>query len=294
MNLRFVEAFVWVARLRSITRAAEKLCLTQSAVSNRIAALEEELGMPLVDRRDRVFRLTHAGTRFLDYAERFLALQSDVKREFGAPEHLPLSLRVGGIEAVLHTWLIGLVEHLRSQNPHVEFELTVEMTPVLNELVRRGGLDLAFSGVPAEGPGLRCVALTPMPMVLVGPAALAGGPVLSVERLLDYDLLTFQRGSHPHISLMEALRTAGLAGKRVHAVSSISALVKLVESGFGLATVPLPVAEQFVAERRVAVVDSELALAPLPVFASYWDSPAAPALETAIAEALAFAQARSG
>ena len=45
MNLRFVEAFVWVARLKSITRGAEKLCLTQSAVSNRIAALEEELGV---------------------------------------------------------------------------------------------------------------------------------------------------------------------------------------------------------------------------------------------------------
>ena len=39
MNLRFVEAFVWVARLKSITRRAEKLCLTQSAVSNRVAAL---------------------------------------------------------------------------------------------------------------------------------------------------------------------------------------------------------------------------------------------------------------
>ena len=65
MNLRFVEAFVWVARLQSITRAAEKLFLTQSAVSSRIASLEEELGVPLVDRRDRVFRLTNAGNRFL-------------------------------------------------------------------------------------------------------------------------------------------------------------------------------------------------------------------------------------
>lgn len=64
MNLRFVEAFVWVARLNSITRAAEKLCLTQSAVSNRIAALEEELGTLLLDRRNQGFRLTGAGVRF--------------------------------------------------------------------------------------------------------------------------------------------------------------------------------------------------------------------------------------
>ena len=45
MNLRFVETFVWVARLQSITRTAEKLFLTQSAVSSRIAVLEAELGV---------------------------------------------------------------------------------------------------------------------------------------------------------------------------------------------------------------------------------------------------------
>ena len=68
MNLRFVEAFVWVARLKSITRSAEKLCLTQSAVSNRVAALEDELGITLLDRRERSFKLTPSGTRFLQYA----------------------------------------------------------------------------------------------------------------------------------------------------------------------------------------------------------------------------------
>jgi DNA-binding transcriptional LysR family regulator len=56
MNLRFVEAFYWVASLKSVTRAAEKLFLTQSAMSSRIAALEEELGVLLLDRRDKQFQ----------------------------------------------------------------------------------------------------------------------------------------------------------------------------------------------------------------------------------------------
>ncbi len=58
MNLRFVEAFYWVASLRSVTRAAEKLFLTQSAMSSRVAALEEELGVLLLDRSDKRFKLT--------------------------------------------------------------------------------------------------------------------------------------------------------------------------------------------------------------------------------------------
>ena len=63
MNLRFVEAFHWVATLKPASRAAEKLFLTQSAMSARVAALEEEFGALLLDRRDKTLRLTVARSR---------------------------------------------------------------------------------------------------------------------------------------------------------------------------------------------------------------------------------------
>ncbi|MGH8822600.1 MAG: LysR family transcriptional regulator, partial [Rhodoferax sp.] len=161
MNLRFVEAFVWVARLESITRGAEKLSLTQSAVSNRVAALEEELGVTLFDRRERSLKLTLAGGRFLQYAERLLALQREMKTELGSPEQLPLSLRIGGIETALHTWLIPMIDHLKRSNPQLELELTIETTPVLVEQLRRGRLDLAFTVLPAIGEQIENEMLAP-------------------------------------------------------------------------------------------------------------------------------------
>jgi len=290
MNLRFVEAFVWVARLKSITRGAEKLCLTQSAVSNRIAALEEELGVLLLDRRNQGFRLTNAGTRFLSYADRFLALQRELKNELGAPEQHPFSLRVGGIETVLHTWLIPMVDALKKASPQIEFELTIEMTHMLNEQIRRGGLDLIFSAMPALGDGIVNETLPPLEMVFVGPESMAGLPDLSLEELLGYDLMTFQRGSQPHVALMETLRAAGAGDKRVHSVSSISALARLVESGFGIATLPLAAAEQLMPKNRIVVLRAALTLTPLPMYASYWSDPAAPVLKQAMDEALAFAR----
>jgi DNA-binding transcriptional LysR family regulator len=84
MNLRFVEAFYWVASLKSISRAAQKLFLTQSAMSSRIATLEEELGVLLLDRTDKQFKLTGAGTRFLVHANKLLELQRDIKTEMGS------------------------------------------------------------------------------------------------------------------------------------------------------------------------------------------------------------------
>lgn len=289
MNLRFVEAFVWVARLKSVTRAAEKLFLTQSAVSSRIAALEEELGIPLVDRRDRVFRLTNAGNRFLTYAERFLELQNDVKRELGTPEQLPVSLRVGCIESVLHTWLVPMLEWLKQRKPHLEFELNVEMTHVLNEQVKRGALDLVFSATSASGPGIESEALPPMSMVFVGRKVDSSGQ-LGIQELAASELLTFQRGSQPQVALLESLRQAGISDKRVHTISSISALVKLVESGFGIATLPLAAAEELARRHDIAVRDCEMKLSPLPVHANYWRYPAAPTLEIAIVDALNYAR----
>lgn len=291
MNLRFVEAFVWVARLQSISRTAERLFLTQSAVSSRIASLEEELGVPLIDRRDRVLRLTNAGSRFLDYAERFLALQLELKRELGAPEHLPVSLRVGGIETVVHTWLIPLMESLKTRYPTIEFELNVEMTHVLNEQIRRGGLDLVFSAAPAEGAGIVNERLAPMEMIFVGPDSSSGMTELSLEAVLARELLTFQRGSQPHVALLDTLRNAGVTEKRVHAISSISALVKLVESGFGLATLPRAAAETLCKGHRIVLLQSELKLTPLPLYASYRRDLAAPAVASAIDSALKFTRA---
>lgn len=288
MNLRFVEAFLWVARLKSVTRAAEKLCLTQSAVSSRISGLEEELGVPLIDRRERHFRLTHSGSRFLVFAERLLDIQRELKNEIGAAEPQAMTLRIGGIESVLHTWLIPLVEHLRRTQPHVEFELTVEMSPVITEQIRRGSLDLAFAAMPASGEGIRVEEIPPLEMVFVGRQADGERKNWTLNEILERDVLTFQRGSQPHVALVDLIRRSGLANRKIHTISSISALVRLVEGGFGFATLPRAALVNLTRSADIAALDSTARLTPLPIHASYWSYPGAPHLEAAIHDAIAF------
>ncbi|MDI9330268.1 MAG: LysR family transcriptional regulator [Alphaproteobacteria bacterium] len=284
MNLRFIESFVWLARLHSVTRTAEKLHLTQSAVSSRIAALEDALGTALVDRRDRGFRLTHAGERFLQFAEQFLELEQRMQQEFENPAQAPLLVRIGGIETVLHTWLIPLVERLQALHPSIEFDLTVEMTPVLNEQARRGALDLVFTAAPMGG-GLDCMALPAMDMCWVGPRQVKRRR-LTLKDIANVGLMTFQRGSQPHVALVEALALAGLTDKRVHAISSISALVKMVESGFGYATFPRAAAEQLALRHEVAIWPSDLRLSPLPLYAINWPYPESSPMRHIIAQAV--------
>jgi DNA-binding transcriptional LysR family regulator len=274
MNLRFVEAFYWVVSLKSVSRAAEKLFITQSAMSSRIAALEEELGVLLLDRRDKQFRLTVAGMRFFNHAQRLLALQREIKGEMGAGgSQRAVSLRIGAIESVLHSWLIDWVHSMRAGNPDFELELTVETTPVLVDQIHRGALDIAFAALPSVGERLRSRALPPMQMVFVGNSAIHRKRSYTLADLAEFDLLTFQRGSQPHVGLMDVFRDSGVELKRVHNISSISAMVQLVEGGFGVATLPLAAVQRLSERLPLKPLKCDVQLPPLPVHASYRDDP---------------------
>ncbi len=291
MNLRFVEAFHWAATLKSVTRAAEKMHLTQSALSARIAALEQELGVLLLDRRDKHFRLTIAGMRFLAHAQRLLELQRDVKRELGQRHAQPVALRIGAIESVLHSWLIDWVRRMREQSPELELALTVETTPVLTEQLSRGALDIAFAALPAAGEGVRSQALEPMAMAFVGNAALHKRRRYTLADLLPHDLLTFQRGSQPHVALLDLFRKARLQASRVHTISSISAMVQLVEHGFGIATLPRAAVLRLAQRQPLKLLPCDATLAPLPIHASWREDPSVPLTAQVVDSALVFAGA---
>ncbi len=292
MNLRFVEAFYWAATLKSVTRAAEKLFLTQSALSSRLATLEAELGVLLLDRRDKQFRLTTAGTRFVRHAERLLNLQREIKSEFGdGGTERPMALRLGVIESVLHSWLIDWVQALRLSHPALELALTVDTTPVLLEQMRRGTADLILAALPAAGDSVRTRALAPMPMVFAGRADTHARRRFSLPRLAaENELLTFQRGSQPHVALLDLCRGQGVDAPRVHTVSSISAMVQLVEQGFGVATLP----QAAVARVALCALRCDSVLPPLPIHLSWRDDPAASAAGSVVDSVLDFnAAARS-
>lgn len=290
MNLRFVEAFYWVASLKSISRAAEKLYLTQSAMSSRIATLEDELGVLLLDRRDKQFKLTGAGARFLVYAERLLELQREVKLEMGSGQPMAVSMRIGAIESVLHSWLIPWLEKLRVDHPGLELELTVETTPILVDLIQRGTLDLVFAVLPASSDGVRNQALPTMDMAFVGHPDLHKKRNYRLEDLAKMELLTFQKGSQPHVTLLDLFRVHRLEPKKVHAISSISAMVQLVQGGFGVALLPRAAVERLTGFARLRPLKCEAKLQSLPIHASYRTDPSSKTVETVVQSAMSFAR----
>ena len=288
MNLRFVEAFYWVASLKSISRAAEKLYLTQSAMSSRISTLEVELGVLLLDRGDKQFKLTAAGARFLVYADKLLALQREVKAEMGSTQQMAVSMRIGAIESVLHSWLIPWLEKLRADHRGLELELTVETTPILMDLVQRGTLDVVFAALPAAGTGVRNQTFPPMDMAFVGNPLLHKKRNYRLAELADIELLTFQKGSQPHVTLLDLFRQHRLEPKKVHAISSISAMVQLVQGGFGVALLPRAAVARLGGFAKLKPLTVDAKVQSLPIHASYRIDPMSDSVEVVVQSALAF------
>lgn len=291
MNLRFVEAFYWAVSLKSVTRAAEKLFVTQSALSSRIAVLEEELGVMLLDRSGRQLRLTAAGNRFLKSATRLLAMEREIKAEMGSGVTRATTLRIGAIESVLHSWLIGWVQQTRRQYPALALELTVETTPVLIEQMRRGTLDLTFTALPASGDGVQVRTISPMPMAFVGNTAIHRAASYSMAELAQFDLLTFQRGSQPHVALLDLFRQEQLDVRRVHTISSISAMLRLVEGGFGIATLPVDAVAGIGQRMPIRVLSNAPRLPELPIHISVREDPTDPTVASLVESAQLYADA---
>ena len=288
MNLRFVESFYWAVMLKSVTRAADKMFLTQSAVSSRLSALEDELGVLLLDRRDKQFRLTLAGERFFRHAQRLLELQREVKTEMGQSERLAVTVRIGAIESVLHSWLVPWLEQLRAEHPGLSLELSVDTTPTLLDQISRGVQDLVFAALPAAGETILTKPLPAMEMAFIGNKAAHRKRHYSLADLCEHELLTFQRGSQPHVHLVDLFSEAGMSPKRIHTISSISAMAQLVQGGFGIATLPLQAVRNPMSFPNLKPLKTEVTLQPLPIHASYRVDPTSREVEMVVASAAAF------
>lgn len=154
MNFSSFDYFLALARERSYTRAADALHITQQSLSAAIAALERELGCPLVVRRTPL-ELTYAGRVFLQYAERFHQTRDEMQRTFcDIAENQRGELRVGIAYTRGRAILPGILEAFAGVYPNVRVILTEERNHTLQNLLHEGRVDLAIARFQKPLPGI--------------------------------------------------------------------------------------------------------------------------------------------
>jgi DNA-binding transcriptional LysR family regulator len=241
MDTRQLAAFCAVVEKRSFSQAAEKLGVTQPAVSLQVRALEERLGARLIDRSGRRVEPTEAGRRLYRNARRLLQLEEQLIDDVAGDEAAGLrgTLRVGASTGPgAHLVPLLLCEFARA-HPAVRVSLSVFDTHAVIERVAERDLELGVVGALRRHRSLEFEPLVRDEIVLaVPPRHPAAGGELSLAELAQETLVVMQEGAGVRQVIEEELRRAGLRLRTFEAQLELGlqeSVKSAVSAGYGVA-----------------------------------------------------------
>lgn len=150
MDLKSLRYFAEVARQKSFTEAADKLCVTQPTLSRQIADLEDELGHKLFDRTTRRIELTEKGLFLFSQAQTILALCDKVRLEVMSDADLSGDITISGAETPAAAVVMRAAARLQSKHPNVRIHLRSSTFPQAREDLTLGIADFAIFMLPTE------------------------------------------------------------------------------------------------------------------------------------------------
>lgn len=213
MDTRQLQAFCAVVERRSFSQAAERLGVTQPAVSLQVRALEKRLGLQLLDRSGRRVEPTEAGWRLYRGAQRMLQLEEQLLDEVASEGEGDLSgpLTLGASTGPAAILVPLLLCEFQQQHGGVRVALEVHDTQTVVDLVAERELELGIVGAAPRHRGVRFEPLTHDEVILVAPPAhpLAGRTVTPSE-LRGHALVLMQEGAGVRQVVEEELRQAGV------------------------------------------------------------------------------------
>lgn len=248
--------FASVAELRSITRAAEAQHLALAAASRRISALEENLGVRLLERNARGAELTAAGRAALHHVRRILGQVEEMRRELG--EHAVGDrghVRIHASQSAVAQFLADDLASFAREVPNVVIALEEMASGEIAQGLREGATDV---GVVMDGTALeglqrfdyavdRLVALVPREHSLRGRS-------VPFSAVLDYDVVGLDSGTALTRLLVDQAAVARRPLRLRVQVRSFAALIRMVEAGLGIGILPEGAARSVLPALKVRIV----------------------------------------
>jgi DNA-binding transcriptional LysR family regulator len=243
MDLRRLEIFAKVAELGSFSRAAEALFLTQPTISEHVRALEDELGVQLLDRLGRGATPTRAGQLLLGYARRMLTLSREAHQALERFQgRMTGELVVGGSTIPGEYVLPALIGQFKVKYPDISISLLIGSTRQVSDWLEEGRVEVGVVGARPAARTLEAKELMPDELVVVVPAShpWATRRTTTLGDLQKEPMVVRERGSGSREAFEHALQEAGvsLANLRiVGEMGSTQAVKQAVRAGVGIALI---------------------------------------------------------
>ena len=264
MDFRHIRSFLSVAETLHFGRSARLLNLSQPALSLRVKALEDELGVQLLSRNRQGTELTEAGLAFREDAAIALEKLEFAKRKAQWASAGKLGhIRIGFISTAGFEIVPNLMRRFRKSYPDVDFSIRNILTGPQLDMIGDGLLDVGFLRLPIEN--RKEIVVTTVhkePFVAILPA----GHLLSVKKeirlreLKGNPFVMYAREYAPgfHDLLTGTLSRAGVVPKVVQTAGEMPTLISLVDAGVGVSIVPASVAKRIVSRVVVCSITDRL------------------------------------
>jgi DNA-binding transcriptional LysR family regulator len=230
--LEGIEALAALEQVGTISEAATRLRLTQSAVSKRLRVLEDTVGFPLIEPDGRRVRLTPRGLDFVQRARPLMAEMRALTRPVEGPSIASLSLALS--DSIASSWGPEVVSRALAALPGLRVDLHAHRSVLVVESVRLGRYHVGLCAAPPAAGDLVQHELVVEPMVLVrsglGARADRKRPLIAIE-----PTSATWRAVEPHLRQHHP----ELLGSRLVPVESFGAVLQMVKAGFGDGVVPL-------------------------------------------------------
>ena len=234
-NLSKYWIFCRTVELRSFTKAAAELGYSQSAVSQIIKGLEDEMGARLIIRNRGDFELTSEGRAYLPYFEAIRNAEEALarkEREINGMENATIS--VASFTSVSREMLPELMQSFKEEHPGVDFVIKQGEYNSIRQAIEQGDVDFGFISSHFEG-GMESCHLYDDELVAVFPEGhpLADKPSLKMEDLVNEPFILFDEG-RDYNTVMEAFRERGLSPKIEYEIYDDYSILGMIRRGFGI------------------------------------------------------------
>jgi LysR family cyn operon transcriptional activator len=239
-NLELYRAFYWTAKEGNLSRAAERLFITQPSVSHAIKQLEEELQLTLFHRTSRGVSLTKEGEmlhqhveqafNFLETAERKLAEFTDLIRG---------ELRIGSSDSLCKHFLLPHLGSFHERHPHIRISLVHGTTPEIVKHLKEGRIDFGVVRLPVYDDQLHMLEVTSVQDCFVAGVKhkhLAEREI-ALQQLLDYPIILFSKNSSSRDFVSGFARQHGLEIVPEIELGSVDLLIEFAKHGLGISFV---------------------------------------------------------
>lgn len=265
MDFKQIEAFISVARLKSFSKAANSIYLSQPTISSHISSLEKELNLQLFDRTSKEVNLTPAGRLFLNYASDIINTKNNAISALGSFENAIMGkLFLSASTTPCNTLVPDLIKKFSEIYPDIKYEIKEQGSSDIIKDILNLDSEIGLVGTEVIDDKVNCYPLKEDELVIISHPSLNLPKQISIDKLVDMKLIVRDINSGTRKTFEKELLKHGLSFSKLNIIceaNNLDTLLQCVKSNIGAAIVSKAVSNQyadFKLIRQSSIIDMDL------------------------------------